>query len=576
MSSATVKRLLWKAGLELAFALAVCLVYFVAEKTFVQFYFKYPGAGIYRIAGTALSVIPVLAMYGILRVLLSRFTVAVVTSFAVVLLSYAHHVKFGLTGDPLSFTDISDTANASIISHYITPWQLAGGLLGILIGAMALYRFELPRVVIRLRRYRVPITILTTSLLVAVLCGRSIPDDVSWTASKALGQLGMEYRSYDWPENVRLNGVIAHLIQTSVRHMPDPPTTNEVAQFTKLVKPARADFERPKTVIMILCESCWNDDRHFGDIFSPLTERGMIPFRAISPVYGGGTVNAAFEMITGLPANGDILTGVIYQEYAPVMSDTAHTLPRYLDQEGYRTIALHNHTRRFWKRDIVAPKLGYDEFLGIEDMMPTPPVGWADDEYLYDAALKEMDEAPGHPLFMHLTTVYTHGSYERRGNSDLGEADYTERLRLSITRMADFIDAVYRKDPNTVLLVYGDHKPQLNAYFVKEGILPRSLFETVGDKDTDFKFAAGYSQELVGDMPIYVRSGDPRRSTDFVAQASGMPFFCVSKFFDMTFLKSSAPVYRFSGDICRSYPNGGYRHTVSAFPAWLYAEAILK
>ncbi|MCS4089992.1 LTA synthase family protein [Rhizobium sp. BK176] len=563
-----------KVGAELAVIACVTMAFFLCEKLFVLFYFKYPGAGIYRFWAIVASPLPVIAAYAIFRLFLSRYASAAVTVAATCVLSYANHVKFGLTGDPLSFTDISGTANISIVSHYTNVYQIVAAMGVFAIGSVLFHRYEYPGLRGRLSRRRIPIAALSLVFLAGVASGRSVVDDLSTFGSDVFAELGMAYLSYDWPENVKLNGLGIHLIQTSVRHMPEEPTAAETIEFNSLVKPARTDFQRPKTVIMILCEACWNDDRHFKDVFSPLTDRGLVPLRGVSPAYGGGTVNAAFEMTTGLPANGEALTGIIYQEYAPVISDTAHVLPRYLDKEGYRTVAMHNHTKRFWNRDIVAPKFGYDEFLGIEDMTPTPPSGWADDEYLYDAALKEMDEFPRTPLFMHLTTVYTHGSYERRG--DLGESEYAERLRLSISRMAEFVDQVYRRDPNAVLLVYGDHKPQLTSFFVREGVLPISVFETVGKDDTSFAFEPGYPQALVGDMPIYVKSSDSQKLSDFITQANGTPFFCVSKFFDRTFLKSSAPVYRFSGDICRAYRTAGYKKTIAAFPDWLYAKALLK
>jgi phosphoglycerol transferase MdoB-like AlkP superfamily enzyme len=576
MKKRTAKSVARKVGAELAMVAFVLMVFFLCEKVFVLFHFKYEGSSSYRFLPIMLSAVPVMVLYALLRFVFSAYTSAIVTSVMTAAVSFANHVKFGLTGDPLSFTDISGTANISIVSNYTSASQIFVAAAAVLVGGFLLYRYEIPTLPSRFSRRRVPLGILSLVLLAGVLSGRPVADDLSSASSIAFTKLGMGYLSYDWPENMKLNGLGIHLVQTSVRHMPETPTAAETSEFNSLLKPARTDFERPKTVIMILCEACWNDDHHFKDVFAPLTNRELMPLRGVSPVYGGGTVNSAFEMTTGLPANGEALTGIIYQEYAPVISDTAHVLPRYLDKDGYRTVALHNHSKRFWNRDIVAPKFGYDEFLGIEDMTPTPPAGWADDEYLYNAALKEMDQFSKTPLFMHLTTVYTHGDYERRGHGDLGEAQYEEKLRLSIQRMATFVDQVYRRDPNAVLLVYGDHKPQLTAFFLREGVLPKSTFDRVGKLDMDFSFARGYSQTLVGDMPIYVKSSDSQKVADFISQANGMPFFCVSKFFDRTFLKSSAPVYRFSGDVCRSYRTAGYAKTIEAFPDWLYAKALLK
>lgn len=576
MLNLSINRLCVRVSIDLAAILFVAVLTVVCAKIFVHFHFKFEGTSFFRLRLTALSLTPTIAAYLVCRLFFSVGTATALTSVLVVGLSYASFVKSALTGEPLSFSDISRTANMSIIAQYANIYSVSATATALVWLASMLWLFDRKTWRDRLARRKWPVLAVLVGGVSLSLTGRSVGDDFSNYSSKVFSKLGLGYLSYDWPKNVRLNGLGVHLVQTSARHMPDRPTEAESGEFKDLIRPARADFQRPRTVIMILCEACWNDSRHFSDLFKPLVDRGMVPFRGVSPTYGGGTVNAAFEMITGLPANGNALTGIIYQEYATVLSDQTHALPRYLDQDGYRTMAMHNHTKRFWNRDIVSPKLGFDEFLGIEDMTPSPPQGWADDEFLYDTALKAIDEHTDQPLFMHLTTVYTHGDYERRGGWDLGEAHYREKLGLSVERLASFVDHVYARDPDALMLVYGDHKPQLTAFFLREGILPRSVFERVGKLDMDFTFASGYPRDVVGDMPVFVRSGDASKVADFVQQADGLPFFCVSKFFDRTFLKSAAPVYRFSGDVCRAYKDVGYQKTVDAFPNWLYSKALLK
>jgi hypothetical protein len=53
------------------------------------------------------------------------------------------------------------------------------------------------------------------------------------------------------------------------------------------------------------------------------------------PVYGGGTANAEFEMLTGLPSNSRVLSGTIYQEYASQFKSGSDTIASVLRQKLY-------------------------------------------------------------------------------------------------------------------------------------------------------------------------------------------------------------------------------------------------
>jgi hypothetical protein len=486
-------------------------------------------------------------------------------------------MKSSLTGEPLSWTTISGTANISIIGHYVTlPLGLGLAFAGIL-GISLFARFEWPLLLSRIQNNKKVYVALAAGLVLASSAsygGRTAADVVAYAGNRILEALGAKYDVFEWPKNVKKNGLGIHLVHTSLRHMPSHATPAEDARFRSLERRDSAQPDRARTIIMILCESCWYDDAHFRDVFQPLVRRGFTPFRGVSPVYGGGTVNSAFEMITGLPAHSEVLTGIIYQEYAPVISDEAHALPNYLSEEGYRTVAMHNNYGKFWNRSVIAPKMGYDEFHDIEDMGITPTAEWADDSVLFHAAIREIDGNSGKPLFMHLTTVYTHGGYDRKG--DHGEGSYREKLVKSISSTAEFVDEVHARDPNALVIIYGDHKPQLTSYFVREGVFSQSLFQKFGDLDTDFLFADDADRSIVGDVPLWIRGADKRKVARFVSSANAKPLFCISTLFDQFFLSSGLPAFKFGQPICREYGKNGYNGTVSEYPEWLFSESILK
>jgi phosphoglycerol transferase MdoB-like AlkP superfamily enzyme len=566
-----------KAVAETSGILVVALVFMLFSKVFTGYSFKYDGSPYYRYYDIVVSCLPVIFLYGILRFLLSRMATSVFVSTLTALLGYANHVKSSMTGEPLSWTEISKTANLSVVTHYMSiPLVIAVITTAML--ALALFaRYEWPIMVVRFKARRNTYLAFAAILILASVVsyrGKNPADAVSYAGYHLFEALGAKYDAFEWPKNVKKNGLGVHLIHTSLRHMPGEPTVAERKRFDALIEQAGKPIERPKTVVMILCESCWHDDERFKSEFQPLIENGFTPFRGIAPTYGGGTVNSAFEMVTGLPARGEVLTGVIYQEYAPVISDQAYALPRYLQNEGFHTVAMHNNFGKFWYRDVVSPKLGYMEFHDIEDMGVKPTNEWEDDSTLFRSALRELDSNRGKQVFMHLTTVYTHGGYDRR--DDLGEGHYREKLTKSIASMATFVDDIYARDPEALVLVYGDHKPTLTSYFLREGVFSDTFFHSIGIQDTDFQFSEDVPRSIVGDMPLWVRGSDSEKVKRFVEKANAVPFFCVATFLDEVFLMSGLPAFKFGRPICDGYADQGYEDTVARYPAWLFSESILR
>lgn len=388
-----------------------------------------------------------------------------------------------------------------------------------------------------------------------------------------LSDAGIRYYSWDWNHNLKSAGLILHLIQTSRREIPSQPNDLEMKYFSALQERGPEVLVKPKNIIFILCEACWFRGNFFKTEFTPLRSRGFKEFRAISPVYGGGTVNASFELLTGLPAHG-ALTGIIYQEYADLIKDEAITYPRALKKLGYQTIAAHNHTKFFWRRNIVKPKLGFDDFWGRENMRASDSF-FADDEILFERALSELNRG-GNPKFLFLTTVYTHGGYEQ--NNDYGEKDYSTRLSQTVSGMADFIDAALKIEPNTAILIVGDHMPALTKYFSDNSIFPKSVFEKMGDRNEDFKFNPKPLRSIVGDMPAFFYYPNEKKVEKFVNNANKTSFYCMVNFFDQTFVGANLPTLNYlrRNDICSRLEGADYYDVAKSIPDYIFGAVLLK
>lgn len=544
------KATLWVLG----WVIAVGFGAFAISGGLQHFHITYRGE--VRFLAVVLSTIPAIWVFVSLASIIARPIAAAVVLFAVYVLSEIHKIKYTSTSEPLLWSDITTLNNAGIVLHYVTPAHLLFVIVFFLaflllawISRARLFRISRPDLVVGILLF--PLVFHPSISRTAEVVGNPI--------TGLLATAGVEYRDWDWSSNVKHNGLLWHLVQTSQRQLPAKPTSEQARQYQALIA-REGSAPAVDEVILIFCEACWHKDYHFVDNFEPLLGRGFQEFRAIAPTYGGGTVNGAFELITGLPANG-ALNGVIYQEYADDIRADAHTLPAALVENGFAAISAHNNRASFWRRDEVLPKLGFERFIGLEDMAERHS-GWTRDYVLYDTALSVRAEILG-PKFFFLTTVYSHGPYTI--NDDLGEQDYAYKLRTSIQDLVAFTDAVLADNPDALILVIGDHKPALNEYFSRHNILSRSMM-------------AGLvrDQAVLGDVPVYIYHSDNARVAAMTEMAEGASFFCLANALNDLFLGAVVPAFEFSADynLCSQSSDQRYESLTQEYPGWLYHSIL--
>ena len=519
--------------------------------------------GKYRWLALGLSMAPLFACYFLLRVLLPCSVAGALTAGATLLLTEVSNTKQALTTEPLSWTDITRTDNLSVIPHYIDQSHIIYALL-IILGIALLIRLDKTA---RLKKLGLTLAIVF-SLLSLHPYLNSVDTKISHTAQFELTRQDVSYIVWDWPQNVRKNGLLTHLIQTSQRRIPSKPSLAQQEQFRILKASSLESSARPSNIIVILCEACWHDDKHFKTAFDPLEKMGFQAFRAISPVYGGGTVNAAFELLTGLPANG-ALNGVIYQEYVDLLSPQAWSWPRSLEHAGYASVSLHNHNATFWNRHIINPKLGFRRFISLEDMNYDGPI-WASDQVLFEAAAREQSNSD-RPSFQFLTTVYTHGAYYPQ-DGDNGERYYLDNLTQSLNEAADFSARLLAENPDSLILLVGDHKPALTRFFHQEDIFPDAFFMHMGEKNDDYMFAPSTPKEILGDVPGYIYY----RDQSLAARLENQPFFCLTQIINEAITGVILPAFQYAQhhDLCSSKPKLTYTQRSDSYPGWLYSASL--
>src|SRR5260370_1403776 len=97
------------------------------------------------------------------------------------------------------------------------------------------------------------------------------------------------------------------------------------------------------------------------------------------PGWGANTMRTEFAVLTGIPESE-----LGYDRFNPYYGLARVPLESQvwrLRRAGYRTICLHPFDPRFFRRDLVMPALGFEQFLARQELgSPRPPPFFPDPE----------------------------------------------------------------------------------------------------------------------------------------------------------------------------------------------------
>ncbi len=208
------------------------------------------------------------------------------------------------------------------------------------------------------------------------------------------------------------------------------------------------------------------------------------------PVFGAGTVNTEFEVLTGMNV-ADFGAGE-YPFRSIMLDSTCETIAYDLLADGYRTHAIHNHEGNFYMRNDVYKNLGFESFTSIE-YFEDPTFNendWAHDRLLTGEILYLLESTEESDLVF-AVSVQGHGKYPNEyepapddvlvtgGMEDDAVRSHYNYYINQLREMDAFIKALYEAvmdlEEDTVLVFYGDHLPTIAC---DEGITLSSLFET--------------------------------------------------------------------------------------------------
>lgn len=226
------------------------------------------------------------------------------------------------------------------------------------------------------------------------------------------------------------------------------------------------------------------------------------------PVIGAGTSNTEFEFLTGhstafLPSGSNAYMLYIKNHIASLVST--------MEAQGYSSFALHPYYKAGWKRTEVYENLGFNKFVGLEDILGPdliqefqangsdpdylqglidesfPDSGmllrqYVSDKYNYDLLIKDYENRDKSvPYFAFNVTMQNHGGYtisaqnfeENIYATNVSKTYPKANKYLSLIKYTDdafkgLIEYFSNVKEPTVICMYGDHQPSIETGFISE------------------------------------------------------------------------------------------------------------
>lgn len=243
--------------------------------------------------------------------------------------------------------------------------------------------------------------------------------------------------------------------------------------------------------------------------------------RLTVPVFGGGTVNTEFEILTGMSIR-DFGAGE-YPYHTVLLDRPCESICYNLKEEGYSAHAIHNNTAVFYNRYKVYANLGFDTFTSMEYMngLELNPTGWAKDNVLTGYILTALVSTDTPDVVM-AVSVQPHGSYPDDELPDPTPIDtgtvpgdvpgnafayYVSQIKETDAFVGELVEALSQLSEPTIAVFYGDHLPNFaitddmldtGSIFANEYVIWSNFDVDVPDRDLSAWQLSAYVMDIAG------------------------------------------------------------------------------
>ncbi|MGD8875517.1 MAG: LTA synthase family protein [Gammaproteobacteria bacterium] len=278
----------------------------------------------------------------------------------------------------------------------------------------------------------------------------------------------------------------------------------------------------PRNVHIVLLESFWDaallkkagyNQDPLAPAFRRLWKRTGYA-HALSPVFGGYTANAEFEILCGFPVVEDNV------KFERQFLNDVPCLPHLLAGQGYRTVASHPNVPVFWNRVNAYRRMGFQTYWSKPDFqLDDMNRNFLSDASLYRQVLEKISGQvdAGQPLLDYIVTYFGHWNYPlnaaRPGKITATSAveevsTYANTMYYKTLELMVFIEKLQAQDPDGIIVLFGDHLPFMGenfAGYVDSGVLAakRSDFS-----DDMFRFYVSTPLIIIDGTRGPVKTGD--------------------------------------------------------------------
>lgn len=222
--------------------------------------------------------------------------------------------------------------------------------------------------------------------------------------------------------------------------------------------------EQKVNIVSIMLES-FNDFTKFDlplkeDIYTEfhLFEEEGMHGELISNVFGGGTVNTERNFLTGIADQPNYIKPV-------------NSYVRYLNEQGYKTVAMHPCFGSFYNRRNINELIGFDEFYYVENRYGEI-IG---DDLFFEDIIKEFERSTsdGKPYFNFSLNYQGHGPYSQDNKVNARYLEMEQVEEPVLNEINNYFDGISNTNKNigklyeyfsasekpVVLVMFGDHNP---------------------------------------------------------------------------------------------------------------------
>ncbi len=328
-----------------------------------------------------------------------------------------------------------------------------------------------------------------------------------------LGPLDRHFGNSVWDQrsNYLYRGAMLYSLQEGARYFADAHVTPDrdlaLSAARKLLDNSRTDTVAPgnftpRNVHIVLLESFWDptllkEAGYNRDPLSPAFRRLWARTRfshVMSPVFGGYTANAEFEILCGFPVVEDNV------KFERQLLNDVPCLPHLLAERGYRTLASHPNVPVFWNRINAYRRVGFQTYWSKQDfLLDDMNREFLSDASLYRQVLEKIASAIDNkqPLLNYIVTYFGHWDYplnDSRPNritasSPVEEvSSFANTMHYKSLELMTFLEQLQARDPDSIIVLFGDHLPFMGenyAGYVDSGVLASKRSDFSADM---FKF----------------------------------------------------------------------------------------